>query len=150
PPPLQRRRSRRPRRRSKTSLSLSSPAQAAVKKLARQARCSSLRPLPLRERAARSCHEREWGGGWRWGNPSPMRILVRPLCPLTQGERAREATPPRGTISYRPVRRFLHRGGGGDLVITRIVTGWGRSRGPRLLGARVRGHACADRIPCWC
>jgi hypothetical protein len=48
-------------------------------------------PLPLRERAARCCHARGWvRGTCLKQTPHPFESLGRPLCPLPQGERARE------------------------------------------------------------
>ena len=43
---------------------------------------------------------------------------------------------------------FFTGSGAGDSVITAIETGSVRSRGPRLLDARVRGHDRTDKIPC--
>src|SRR5919198_222666 len=75
-------------------LSSSSPRKEPVKKLAPQARGSLLRPLPLRERATRCCQAMN-GWGVFAQTPHPFEIVGTPLCPLPQGERAREATPRR-------------------------------------------------------
>src|SRR5262249_32388497 len=76
--------------------SLSLSPQGRSKKLAPQARCLLLRPLPLRERATQSCHEQSWVRGClATKNPSPIRTRGHTIVPSpargegTRGDTAR-------------------------------------------------------------
>src|ERR671924_2261135 len=100
-----------------------SPAFGPVKKLAPQARCSLLRPLPLAGEGNSLLPSDEWVRGLR-ANPSPIRDRGHILAPSPAGG---EGT--RGNAA--PAARFLHRLDGGQSSNhgVSLITGCPLSRG---------------------
>ena len=122
-------------------------------------RSALLCPFPLRERAARCCHTMEWVRGIFARTPHPFELVATPLCPLPQGERAREA---RAAHFGRSKKERPHPKERACEIVPRIrrrVRACRRMRTSQLMrphasrrraahakGARLRELACAARL----